>query len=287
MNILKRSTALALLAFMLQSNAVVYAAKEAKAPKGGKATEAALQVEIQNRTDADAALANIIEGISLTPGPAGPQGNTGAPGPAGPAGVDAPDRTADLCALYQILFDAGLIGAELTVPAYCVPPTTTYAIGDTGPAGGIVFHVTDGGLHGLEAAPVDQTFALWCSIFTDIVDVDNIASAATLDSHSGSHNTPLIVTDCGASSAAGVAANYAWPNGQSDGFLPNKEELNDMYSNIGQGAAGGNVGGFANRYYWSSSEYDSFDAWFQNFYIGTQYGTNKNVTTRVRAVRAF
>jgi hypothetical protein len=33
---------------------------------------------------------------------------------------------------------------------------TTYAIGDTGPAGGIVFYITDGGLHGMEATPDDQ-----------------------------------------------------------------------------------------------------------------------------------
>ncbi len=32
-----------------------------------------------------------------------------------------------------------------------------YVIGGTGPAGGFVFHVTDDGLHGLEAAPVDQS----------------------------------------------------------------------------------------------------------------------------------
>ena len=32
-----------------------------------------------------------------------------------------------------------------------------YAIGDTGPASGIVLYVTGGGLHGLEAAPEDQT----------------------------------------------------------------------------------------------------------------------------------
>lgn len=36
-----------------------------------------------------------------------------------------------------------------------------YAIGDTGPAGGIVFYVTEGGIHGLEAAQVDQGYAPW------------------------------------------------------------------------------------------------------------------------------
>ena len=41
------------------------------------------------------------------------------------------------------------------------PWTTPYAIGDLGPAGGIVFYVTDGGVHGLEAAPEDQGSGAW------------------------------------------------------------------------------------------------------------------------------
>jgi hypothetical protein len=44
---------------------------------------------------------------------------------------NAPDRTAALCELYQVLFDGGMIGA-LSVPEFCSQPTT-YAIGDTGP----------------------------------------------------------------------------------------------------------------------------------------------------------
>ncbi len=156
-----------------------------------------------------------------------------------------------------------------------------FAIGDEGPAGGIVFHVTNDGLNGLEAASVDQADAQWCSSFTDIVDVDNIGAAATPDSHSGAHNTPLIAAECGLSSAAGVAANYVWPNGQTDGFLPNKEELDLLFiqRNV--------VGGFASDSYWSSSELDAFNAWIQNFGFGFQLVDIKAFTLRVRAVRAF
>jgi hypothetical protein len=35
-------------------------------------------------------------------------------------GVDAPDRTAALCDLYQVLFNGGMIGS-LTVPDFCAP----------------------------------------------------------------------------------------------------------------------------------------------------------------------
>ncbi|MDH5516109.1 MAG: 5'-nucleotidase C-terminal domain-containing protein [Gammaproteobacteria bacterium] len=72
-------------------------------------------------------------GATGATGPAGPAGATGATGPAGPtgatgatgpAGADAPDRTADLCALYQELFNQSLIGA-LQVPSYCPPSSST------------------------------------------------------------------------------------------------------------------------------------------------------------------
>ena len=57
-----------------------------------------------------------------------------------------------------------------------------------------------------------------------------------------------------------------------------------MYTNLRQAG----VGGFANTNYWSSTEYNSFLAWDQNFYIGSQFANvDKNYTLPVRAVRAF
>ena len=47
------------------------------------------------------------------------------------------------------------------------------------------------------------------------------------------------------------------------------------------------VGGFAVDNYWSSSEFDINLAWNQGFTSGSQFGTNKGNTLRVRAVRAF
>ena len=160
------------------------------------------------------------------------------------------------------------------------PRPTVYAIGDTGPAGGKVFHVTNGGLNGLEAAPVDQATAPWNCFGTDVASVDNIASAGTPDSNSGAVNTPLIAVACGG--AAAVAAVYIWPNGQTDGFLPNKEELNLLYAQRNV------VGSFASLAYWSSSENVSFNAWSQYFVSGNQVANSKlNFSLGVRAVRAF
>ena len=62
-----------------------------------------------------------------------------------------------------------------------------------------------------------------------------------------------------------------------------------MYDNIGPGAAAPNtnVGGFANGYYWSSSEGNANDAWDQFFVDGLQNVVSKGDADRVRAVRAF
>ncbi len=61
-----------------------------------------------------------------------------------------------------------------------------------------------------------------------------------------------------------------------------------MYCKIGPGnAANPNVGGFASDHYWSSSEINVSNAWYQYFGDGDQSGDNKNNTYRVRAVRAF
>ena len=164
-----------------------------------------------------------------------------------------------------------------------VPASIVYAIGDPGPAGGTVFHVTNSGLNGLEAAPVDQASAPWNCNGTDVEGVNNVTNTGTPDSNSGAVNTPLIAVACpGAETNAAVrAAVYVWPNGQRDGFLPNREELALLYAqrNI--------VGGFASTLYWSSSELSGSNAWFQDFVNGNQIESNKFGKIGVRAVRAF
>lgn len=62
--------------------------------------------------------------------------------------------------------------------------------------------------------------------------------------------------------------------------LPTKNELNMLYKNRKE------IGGFAYNYYWSSTEVDNLDAWFQDFDDGVQYFNYKFTTFYVRAVRA-
>ena len=63
--------------------------------------------------------------------------------------------------------------------------------------------------------------------------------------------------------------------------LPTKNELNVMYKNKDR------IGGFADDYYWSSTEYGSSHAWGQNVNAGYQLNYLKNVASYVRAIRAF
>jgi hypothetical protein len=148
----------------------------------------------------------------------------------------------------------------------------TYAIGDAGPAGGIVFHITDGGLHGLEAAVVDQAPTQWGCYGTQISGANGTVVGTS------EQNTADIIAGCNETTAASVASAYGpgW-------YLPSKDELNLLYAQKDAGV----VGGFASNYYWSSSQSSSSIAWSQDFDGGGQVGDDKGDTGRVRAVRAF
>ncbi len=160
----------------------------------------------------------------------------------------------------------------------CTPTNSNvYLVGDTGPAGGKVFYLSDNtGLHGLEAAPVDQsTGAPWGCNGTSISGAQGTAVGT------GAANTAAIVSGC---SDAGIAAKIADAyvlNGYTDWFLPSKDELNllKLKSSV--------VGGFALNLYWSSSEFDSTSAWLQYFSDGSQDYLSKYYALPVRAVRAF
>ena len=163
-----------------------------------------------------------------------------------------------------------------------VTGTVTYAIGDTGPGGGIVFYITDGGEHGLEAAPADTSTGIrWNN------GHNTVTAASAVVAGYGDVNTGTIIAAQGAaetSYAAGLACAYSG-GGFSDWFLPTRDELNLMYVNLKCAAVP--LGNFANGYYWSSSEYDSGLAWFVDFSAGSMSGESKCSALRVRAVREF
>jgi len=75
--------------------------------------------------------------------------------------------------------------------------------------------------------------------------------------------------------------------GYTDWYLPSFDELVEMYSTIGQGGSEGNIGGFENNWYWSSSEGSNNGAWAVSFGNGGSLSYSKVNTYRVRVIRAF
>jgi len=177
---------------------------------------------------------------------------------------------------------ADLAALQAQVDALHQAPAISYEIGDRGPAGGIVFYVTNGGENGLEAAPEDQSSASeWGCREDEISGADGIAVGT------GVQNTIDILTGCQQLGIAAEIVNFYSQNGFDDWFLPSQEELNLLYvqrnvvgSFFDQGAFDG---------YWSSTESESEPgrAIIKFFPSGAEFSVNKSINLRVRAIRAF
>ena len=143
--------------------------------------------------------------------------------------------------------------------------------------GGKIFWLDASGQHGLIAATADQSTGIqW-------YNGSNTTTHAVRDGiGAGEFNTERIIANQGSGVyAAEICANYQGGN-YGDWYLPSKYELNLLYLQKTV------VGGFAGNYYWSSNEYDNYDAWDQDFTNGGGQGLNcKPSPAFVRAVRTF
>lgn len=152
--------------------------------------------------------------------------------------------------------------------------------------GGIIFYVDRSGVHGLIAAPTDQNnIGIQWNNGSSYIPTGATATATG----KGETNTNAIVTAQGPGNYAAKLCADLVIGAYTDWFLPSKDELNLMYKNIGPGAPSPltNIGNFAGYSYWSSSEFDDYYAWYQNFSGGYQYNFYKTGSYYVRAVRAF
>jgi hypothetical protein len=233
-----------------------------------------------------------IQGITGATGPIGPEGLTGAAGPVGPSGGAA-----------------GPIG----------PPGAGLANLSIGQQyqGGIIFWLDASTQHGLIAAVADQNLGStiqWTQAYQgNSFDANNYYFGATGDGiYAGIMNTSTIVSVKNTLhainysfsnyiatpilAAAQVAADYrVQDNGSSpctgavaetcygDWYLPSKFELNLLYNERAI------VGGFTGSLYWSSTESNATDAWYQDFVNrgGQQYTLGKSYMLNMRAIRAF
>jgi hypothetical protein len=243
-------------------------------------------------------------------GATGSQGDTGLTGPqgeaaAGPYFVARPpnsfDDFNDPYPVGTIWVDTSSSGSDIYISIDSSGSSAiwkqislpVYALGDTGPGGGLVFYVTADGMHGLEAAPVDSASSVWGCVSTDIARAERTAIGT------GQHNTMEILHLCSdGNSAAQVTTNYI-ANGYYDWYLPSKDELNQIFCVLGNSASyrstcSGlantlNVGTFDTANYWSSSQSQTGGyASEQSFSTGAQgVATQKSVQLGVRAVRKF
>ena len=162
--------------------------------------------------------------------------------------------------------------------------------------GGVVFHLFEEGetgyvagqIHGLIAAVADQSSGIrWYN-----GSFDTTGATGTVIG-TGATNTTTIIREQGpteTSYAAGLARAYTG-GGHTDWFLPSKDELNKMYlkrGDINTTAVANGGSDFSTNSYWSSTEIDNYNAWYQVFGAGGQGASWKSDPVgSVRAVRAF
>ncbi len=183
---------------------------------------------------------------------------------------------------------------------YPAESTTTYAVGDTGPAGGIVFYDKGyyrNGWRYLEVASSDvDTSGHIFGYYRATANSEYKMTGTSTAIGAGKVNTELLVRTMGDNAyksyniGGDTTSDYAakkcvdYTSGEySDWFLPSKDELNLIYENLYLKS----IGTFSNNYYWSSSDFSGFYAWLQYFSYGYQYYDCRSGDYYVRPVRAF
>jgi len=151
--------------------------------------------------------------------------------------------------------------------------------------GGIIAYILQPGdpgyvageTHGIIAAANDQsTNALWGCEGTEI------PGAAGNAIGTGNQNTIDIMAGCATVGTAARLCGELVIDGFDDWYLPSRQELNKLYENKVA------IGGFANKFYWSSTQRNPFGAWGQGFGDGFQGSNRKDFQGQhVRAVRSF
>jgi hypothetical protein len=151
---------------------------------------------------------------------------------------------------------------------------TTLSLGQTGPSGGVVFFDKGnnvGGWQYLEAAPYDQSSGIaWgCDGTLIFTNFNNCGFGF------GESITNTIVANCNEVSYAAKICDNLVLGGQSDWFLPSREELKRMITIL-------NLNGI----YWSCCEASSTDAFGCDITNTYQY-LSKTSLNKVRAIRAY
>ena len=221
--------------------------------------------------------------------------------------MDNVKRIGTLVAILAVIVSAGLVtGCETDAD-------TSYEVGDTGPAGGLIFYddesgydfdgngtiestekdlldgSNDGTLSGdryLEAAPYGwydgnaDPLNPWGGQGTSVTSTGEAIGM-------GEANTDRIVSTFGSGVYAAKACYdhsvVVNETTYDDWFLPSLDALSVMYSELHANS----LGGFTAYHYWSSSELSSNDAKSWSFLNNNFSLYEKNNNFRIRPVRSF
>lgn len=166
-----------------------------------------------------------------------------------------------------------------------------YNIGGTGPSGvGTVFYVTGDGQHGFEVAPAnwngaadDSVTVAWIEGGTGDSTQTSLNGNTDTKLGSGLDNSEAIIAQADHSnSAAQLCRNYR-SDKEDDWFLPSRGDLSMLFLQVERGA----LEGFDSAGYWTSSEFDASNAYFQNLVTGEQGYGLKSENFSVRPIRSF
>ncbi len=167
------------------------------------------------------------------------------------------------------------------------PPSGCPNVGDLCPDGSVYAGLSPDGNVPMYTTPADQGVIPWNNGNSSGYVTTSQTSATT-----GEANTTALIGLDSDSATGGTQPHLAaqtcadlTDHGQTDWYLPAKDELNVLYSN--KVAIGGfNLSGLSPAgYYRSSSESNNINAWYQRFSTGVQNFNQKQAGLSVRCVR--
>jgi len=172
---------------------------------------------------------------------------------------------------------------KIALSAKTSTTSSSYKIGDIGPAGGIIFYDKGnnvGGWRYLEAAPANTE--------KEVLGPPRWITVVGRRPGDGKENTNIFIKDFeqkgGGINTAPWLCNALNVNGFNDWYLPSADELLHIYNNLYSKG----IGGFKSTNYWSSN-YDNMGLIYVNFSNGEERGAYdyKSYKYRVRAIRQF